>query len=80
MRLRFHEAADAELAEAVEYYDGKTAGLGDRLLAEVKVATRSIERYPEIAPILHEGVRGKVAGAVPVQPHVRPVHRLVESG
>lgn len=60
MKSRFHEAADAELSEAVAYYDGKAAGLGDRFLAEVKAATRYIERYPEIAPIIDEGVRAKV--------------------
>ena len=27
MKSRFHEAADAELSEAVAYYDGKAAGL-----------------------------------------------------
>lgn len=60
MKSRFHEAADSELSEAVAYYDGKAAGLGDRFLAEVKAATRYIEQYPEIAPIIEEGVRAKV--------------------
>ncbi len=60
MKSRFHEAADAELSEAVAYYDGKAAGLGDRFLAEVKAATRYIEQYPEIAPVIEEGVRAKV--------------------
>lgn len=59
MKSRFHEAAEAELSEAVAYYDGKAAGLGDRFLAEVKAATRYIEQYPEIAPIAEEGVRAK---------------------
>jgi hypothetical protein len=56
MKSRFHEAADAELREAVRYYDRKAHGLGDRLVAEVKSATRSIEQYPEIAPIIEDGV------------------------
>jgi toxin ParE1/3/4 len=60
MKSRFHEAADAELSEAVAYYDGKADGLGDGFLAEVKAATRYIEQYPEIAPIIDEGVRAKV--------------------
>ena len=59
MKSRFHEAADAELAEAVAYYDAQAPGLGDRLLAEVKAATHYIERYPEIAPVIDEGVRTK---------------------
>ena len=60
MKSRFHEAADAELTEAVAYYDGKAPGLGDRFLAEIKAATRYIEQYPEIAPVIEYGVRAKV--------------------
>jgi hypothetical protein len=60
MKSRFHEAADAELSEAIAYYDGKAPGLGDRLLTDVKAATRYIEQYPEIAPIIDDGVRAKV--------------------
>jgi toxin ParE1/3/4 len=60
MKSRLHEAADAELTEAVAYYDGKAEGLGDRFLAEVKAATRYIEHDPESAPIIEEGVRAKV--------------------
>lgn len=60
MKSRFHDAADAELTEAVAYYDGKALGLGDRLLAEVKSATRDIEDYPRIAPVVDLGVRAKL--------------------
>lgn len=60
MKARFHEAAEAELAEAVSYYDGKASGLGERLLSEVKAATRYIEEHPEIAPVIDLGVRAKV--------------------
>jgi hypothetical protein len=59
MKSRYHDAADTELTEAVAYYDGKARGLGDRFLSEVKAATRYIERYPEIAPVIDQGVRGK---------------------
>jgi hypothetical protein len=65
MKSRFHEAADAELTEAVAYYDGKASGLGDRFLAEVKDATRLIERYPEIAPVKDFGVLVKVLSRFP---------------
>ncbi len=43
MKSRFHDAADAELTEAVAYYDGKASGLGDRFIAEVKAATRLMQ-------------------------------------
>lgn len=65
MKSRFHEAADAELTEAVAYYDGKAPGLGDRFLAEVKTATRYIERYPEIASLIDREVRAKVLTRFP---------------
>ena len=60
MKSRFHEAADAELTEAVTYYDAKASGLGDRFLTDVKDATRYIECYPELAPATEDGVRAKV--------------------
>jgi toxin ParE1/3/4 len=65
MKSRFHDAADAELTEAVAYYDGKALGLGDRFLAEVKSATRLIEKYPEIAAIVDLGVRAKILDRFP---------------
>ena len=65
MKSRFHEAADAELTEAIVYYDGKAAGLGDRFLTEVKNATRRIEQYPEIAPVIDQGVRAKLLPSFP---------------
>jgi hypothetical protein len=60
MQSRFHDAADAELLEAISFYDAKVDGLGKRFLAEVMSATKYIERYPEIAPVKEEGVRAKV--------------------
>lgn len=65
MKSRFHEAADTELTEAVAYYDAKAPGLGDRFLADVKAAARYIEQYPEIAPVIDEGVRAKVLARFP---------------
>jgi toxin ParE1/3/4 len=60
MKSRLHDAAEVELLEAISYYDAKVDGLGDRFLAEVKAATKHIERYPFIAPVKEEGVRAKV--------------------
>ncbi len=65
MKSRFHEAADAELSEAILYYDAKALGLGDRFLAEVKAATLRIEQYPEIAQVIDLGVRAKVLTSFP---------------
>lgn len=65
MKSRLHDAADAELTEAIAYYDEKASGLADRFLAEVKSATRNIETYPEMAPADDEGVRAKVLDRFP---------------
>ena len=65
MKSRFHEAADAELTEAILYYDAKVLGLGDRFLAEVKAATLRIEQYPEVAQVIDLGVRAKVLTSFP---------------
>lgn len=65
MKSRFHEAADAELTEAILYYGEKASGLGDRFLADVKAATRKIEQYPEIAQVIDLGVRAKVLVSFP---------------
>jgi plasmid stabilization system protein ParE len=65
MKSRFHEAADAELSEAIRYYDAKATGLGDRFFAAVKAATRRIEEFPEIAPVIEHGVRAKVVQSFP---------------
>jgi toxin ParE1/3/4 len=65
MKSRFHEAADAELTEAVLYYDARASGLGDRFLVDVRTATRKLEEYPEFAPIIDFGVRAKVLLSFP---------------
>ena len=65
MKSRFHEAADTELREAVEYYDERADGLGGRFLAEVKAATQRIEQYPEIAPVIEQDVRAKALANFP---------------
>jgi toxin ParE1/3/4 len=65
MRPRFHELAGIELGEAVAYYDTKTEGLGDRLLAEVRSAVAHVEKYPESSPVIDRGVRRKVLAKFP---------------
>ena len=65
MRSRFHEAAEAEVTEAVDFYDAKAQGLGDRFLGELKTATKYIEEYPEIGPVIDQGVRAKILAKFP---------------
>ena len=65
MKSRFHELASMELAEAVAYYDNKTEGLGDRLVAEVRSAVSYVEEYPQSSPVISRGVRRKVLAKFP---------------
>jgi len=65
MKSHFHELASAELDEAIAYYDTKTEGLGDRLLAEVRSAVAHIEQYPEGSSVISRGVRRKVLAKFP---------------
>ncbi len=59
MKSRFHVAAETDLTEDVAYYDGATLGLGDRFLAEVRVAVTFLETYPMGARVLTGEIRGK---------------------
>jgi len=47
MRVEFLSAADAELVEAVSYYNEESEGLGHEFAAEVKQTTGRIVQFPE---------------------------------
>lgn len=49
-KLSFNRLAERELAEAVEYYDEESPGLGERFLEEVRHSTLLLQRYPYAAP------------------------------
>ena len=46
MKYRFHPQAEAELNEAVDYYDGCQEGLGLEFAKEVYAAIETVCRYP----------------------------------
>jgi plasmid stabilization system protein ParE len=48
--VRFLDVAQAELDEAVAYYDSESAGLGSRFLIEVLATLDRIASYPEAWP------------------------------
>jgi plasmid stabilization system protein ParE len=60
VKSRFHNEAESDLAEAVEFYDGQAVGLGDRLVAEVRAAVAFIELYPDACAVIDQNIRGKV--------------------
>ena len=45
--ITFHPDAEAEVTEAVRYYEGRSPGLGSDLLSEIERALRLISRHPE---------------------------------
>jgi toxin ParE1/3/4 len=47
MRLIYHPAAEAELLEAVRFYEGRLTGLGERFLEEFESAISTIVETPE---------------------------------
>jgi toxin ParE2 len=48
--VRFLDVAQAELDEAVAYYDAESAGLGGQFLIEVLATLDRIGSYPEAWP------------------------------
>jgi plasmid stabilization system protein ParE len=46
MRVTYHPEAEAELIEAVEFYESKVSGLGQRFLSEFEAAISTIEEAP----------------------------------
>jgi hypothetical protein len=47
MRLIYHPDAEAELLEAVRYYEERLPGLGERFLHEFEVALSTTQEAPE---------------------------------
>ncbi len=47
MNVRVLEVAQQELDEAISYYNGQVAGLGDAFLLEAVAAIERIRRFPE---------------------------------
>ena len=55
--VRFLDVAQAELDEAVAYYDAESAGQGDQFLMEVLATLDRIGGYPEAWPSFGQDVR-----------------------
>ena len=57
MNVRVLEIAQRELDEAVSYYNGQVAGLGDAFLLEAIAAIERIRQFPDAWHPLGENVR-----------------------
>ncbi|WP_157817629.1 type II toxin-antitoxin system RelE/ParE family toxin [Candidatus Thiodictyon syntrophicum] len=57
IEVRYHEAAEAELYEALGFLELRAKGLGRRLLREVRRTAARIAECPLLAPEIRPGVR-----------------------
>lgn len=63
--ISFHEMAESELNEAIDYYESKVDGLGRAFLFEVERVSKFIQQNPESAPIILKVVRRKILSRFP---------------
>jgi plasmid stabilization system protein ParE len=54
-----HEAAEAEINEAADFYDLESLGLGIVFIDEIQHAIESISGFPDAAPLIRGLVRKK---------------------
>jgi toxin ParE1/3/4 len=63
--LLIHEAAEAEIDEAADFYDMQSPGLGREFLTEIERTIRSISEFPEAAPLVYGRVRKRTIAKFP---------------
>jgi len=54
-----HEAAEAEINKAADFYDIESPGLGSVFIDEIQRAIERIGEFPEAAPLIRGRVRKK---------------------
>ena len=55
--IRFHPEADAEVTEAVEFYEARSSGLGSAILDEIQRSLGQIAMAPEASQKIGRRVR-----------------------
>ena len=65
MHVRFLQAAQAELQEAVAYYNGEREGLGFEFATEVVRTVERVVAFPDAWPALSARARRARAGRFP---------------
>ncbi len=64
-RVIFKSAAEADLAEAYDWYEGRDAGLGTEFIRCVEGCVHGIQRQPEMYPVVHKNVRQGITRRFP---------------
>ena len=57
MTVRFLTIAEAELDDAIRWYQAQAGGLGDAFLIDVITAAKRIEQHPNAWHLLGQGIR-----------------------
>lgn len=70
---RFNPLAERELAEAIQYYEEQSPGLGFQLLDEIEHAMIFLRRHPEAAPRILDAIRRFVLPRFPYYLLYRPL-------
>jgi toxin ParE1/3/4 len=55
--VKFHPQAEGELAESIDFYNGRIPGLGSDFLAVVKFVSRQVQANPLRRPLRRDGTR-----------------------
>jgi plasmid stabilization system protein ParE len=65
LKVSLHPEAEADVAEAVSFYERRTVGLGSDFLSEVLGTFERIESAPEAWPVIAKPVRRCLVGRFP---------------
>ena len=63
--LSIHEAAEAEINEAADFYDIESPGLGSVFIDEIQRAIGNISEFPEAASLVRGRVRKRLIAKFP---------------
>ena len=66
-RIIIRPEAEAELNEAFIWYEEKVRGLGFDFIIQVDACLNSIERTPEIYPLVHRNIRRTILRKFPYE-------------
>lgn len=65
LHVLFHELAENELNDTIDYYNSYSKGLGSVFLTEVERAVHQILEFPESSPLVNRFVRKKIIHRFP---------------
>jgi plasmid stabilization system protein ParE len=65
MRVEFAAAAAQEVEDARIWYEDQAAGLGETLLAELRLATHLIAKHPTAWPLQQQPIRKFIVNRFP---------------